>query len=97
VNTIHFPRWLATAGILGGVAIALGVPYIVLAYGADLGSGAKTALIILGLIAGSLLALVTAVVGIAIPTRITDAGLEVARCCTPIEPQKGRADDKSEM
>ena len=42
MNTIHFPRWLATVGILGGVAIALGVPYIVLAYGADLGSGEVT-------------------------------------------------------
>ncbi len=95
MNTIHFPRWLATMGILGGVAIAVLVSYFVLVLGVDLGSGAKVALIILSLAAGCLLAIVTAVVGITIPARITDAGIDFAAvCCQPIVHEKDRADDE---
>jgi hypothetical protein len=95
MNTIHFPRWLATMGILGGVAIAIGVPYIVLVFGGDLGSGAKVALVILSLVAGGLLAIVTAVVGITIPTRVTDAGIDfAAACCQPTQADKDRAGDE---
>jgi hypothetical protein len=81
-------------GILGGVVIAVVVPYFVLVFGVDLSSSAKVALVILSLLAGGLLAIVTAVVGITIPARITDAGIDFAAgCCQPIEDDKGRTDN----
>ena len=83
MNEIRYPRWLAGIGVLGGVAIALGMAYLVLAFGGDLSGGAKVALIILGLAAGSILALASAVVGIAMPSKVADAAIVLDGCCGP--------------
>lgn len=86
MNQMRYPRWLAALGELGGVVIALGLPYVVLAYGNGLSGSAKVGLIILGLLAGSLVAIVSVVVGIAVPSVVTGAGIKLDRtCCTPIE------------
>lgn len=83
-NEVHFQRWVSLVGVLGGVSIALGLPYIVLAFGGDLSSGAKVALVILGLAAGGLIALVSAVVGIAIPKTVRKAAIQLpVGCCGP--------------
>jgi hypothetical protein len=68
--------------------IAVGLPHIILAYGGDLSSGAKVALIILGLLAGSLIALASAVVGIAVPKVVKGAAIELPLGCCPPEPNK---------
>jgi hypothetical protein len=95
---MRFPRWLAAVGVLGGVAIALGLPYVTLVYGSDLG-GAKVAIIILALIAGCTLAAISAVVGITIPTAIS-GGVGMAgipNCCAPPQgKEKAQADDTPE-
>ena len=85
MNEVRFPRWLAAIGILGGVAIALGSAFVILAYGGDLSGGAKVALVILGLLAGSILAIASAVVGIAVPSVVTGGGIDLDRCCPPSE------------
>ncbi len=76
-------------GVLGGVAIALGLPWLILAYGAFLPDGARLAVIILSLLVGGLLALASAVVGITIPTTVTDGKLDIGgiikECCPPEE------------
>lgn len=83
-NEVHFQRSISLFGVLGGVVIAVGLPYIVLAFGGDLSSGAKVALIILGLLAGSLIALASAVVGIAIPKKVRSAAIQLpVGCCEP--------------
>jgi len=83
-NEVHFQRWISLFGVMGGVVIAVGLPYIVLAFGSDLSSGAKVALIILGLSAGSLIALASAVVGIAMPKTVRGAAIHLpVGCCAP--------------
>lgn len=85
MSEMRFPRWLAAVGVLGGVAIALGLPWITLVYGSDLG-GAKVAIIILALIAGCTLAAISAVVGITIPTAVRGAiaiPAVIPNCCAP--------------
>jgi hypothetical protein len=83
-NEMHFQRWISLFGVLGGVTIAVGLPYIVLAFGSDLSSGAKVALIITGLLAGSLIALASAVVGIAMPKTVKGAAIHLpVGCCAP--------------
>jgi hypothetical protein len=57
-------------GILGGVLIALGVPYIALAYGQPLGTGAQITIAIIGAASGALVSLVSAFFAIVMPSRI---------------------------
>jgi hypothetical protein len=64
------------------------LPYIILAYGGDLSSGAKVALIILGILAGGIIALASAVVGIAVPKVVKGAAIELPVGCCPPEPGK---------
>jgi hypothetical protein len=85
-------------GILGGVAIALGLPWIVLAHGASLSEGARLTVVILSLLIGGLLAVASAVVGIAIPTTLREGRLDIGgiikECCPPGE---CRASDDSKV
>jgi hypothetical protein len=84
---LRFPRWLAAVGIFGGVMIALVLPVAVLMLGEDLSAIAKLTVIILAMIIGSLLAGVSAVVGITIPTAVAGGALKIAQegCCPPEE------------
>jgi hypothetical protein len=93
-DEVHFQRWVSLVGVLGGVGIALGLPYIVLAFGGDLSSGAKVALVILGLSAGGLIALVSAVVGIAIPKTVRKAAIQLPLGCC--EPEPGESAEAKE-
>jgi hypothetical protein len=61
------------AGTFGGVFIAVGVPYVVLAFGANLGPPVQTALIIGALAIGGLVCLVSAFFGLVMPRRIPGA------------------------
>jgi len=93
-NEVHFQRWISLFGVIGGVLIAVGLPFIVLVFGSDLSSGAKVALIILGLLAGSLIALASAVVGIAMPKTVRGAAIHLpVGCCTPEPPESGENRD----
>ena len=44
--------WLAGLGVLGGVAIALGIPYLTLVHGDELSVTARLLVIVLSLAAG---------------------------------------------
>jgi hypothetical protein len=57
-------------GVMGGVLIALGVPYIALAYGQSLGTAAQITIAIIGASSGALVSLVAAFFGIVMPSRI---------------------------
>lgn len=50
-----FPRWLAAVGVFGGVAIALGLPYLTLVHGDGLSATMKMMVIVLALAAGGTL------------------------------------------
>jgi hypothetical protein len=61
---------VAVTGIIGGVVLALGFPWIVLAYGQALGPTLLVVFIISGLSAGGLVALVSAFFGLVIPREV---------------------------
>lgn len=64
----------AFAGVMGGVAIAVGVPFVILKYGAHLHPAVQTTVIIIALLGGGILALVAAFFGIVIPSSIGPGG-----------------------
>lgn len=59
---------LALIGVVAGVIIALGLPWLVLVYGQHLGATVLTIIIIASLLMGGLIALVAAFFGAVIPT-----------------------------
>ena len=86
MNKMVFARWLAVLGILGGIVIATGLPFIVLVHGADLGGFARTFLVTIAIGAGAILAIISAVVGITVPTAISGGGIDLDKaiengCC----------------
>ena len=60
-------RAMAVVGVLGGVAIALGLPYIVIVYGQSMGAVAQVLLTILALLTGGIIAGLSAFFGTVIP------------------------------
>jgi len=68
---LRFAVKLALPGMLAGVAIAVGVPYVVLAHGPQLSGVVHTILIICSLLLGSLVALVAVFFGTVIPKEMS--------------------------
>jgi hypothetical protein len=62
----------SVAGVLGGVAFAIGVPYIVLNFGQVLSPAMVTGVVIGALVIGGLVCLVSAFFGLVMPTHIPD-------------------------
>ena len=77
-------------GVLGGVAIALGLPWLILVHGFFLSEIARLAVIVLSLLIGGLLAVASAVIGITIPSTVRDGKLDIGGiikgCCPPEAP-----------
>ncbi len=67
------PRGMLS-GLIAGVAIALGVPAIVLKLGHDLSPTMQLVIVIIGVSIGGLTALTTAFFGLVIPTSISSGG-----------------------
>lgn len=87
MEQLRFANWVGLVGVVGGVLIALGFPLIILAYGLGLSTSVQTTLVIIGLLAGVILAGIAAVVGITVPTAIS-GGVDIeklAGCCDEIE------------
>ena len=61
---------VAAVGALSGMAIAIGVPWVLLANGQSLGAPVLTTLIIVALCVGGLVSLVSAFFGLVIPRRV---------------------------
>lgn len=80
------PR-LAVVGVLAGVAIALGLPWIVLTYGQALGPGVLTLIIIAALVIGGLIALTAAFFGAVMPS-VVESKKEKARFDVEVEAGK---------
>lgn len=76
-ENIYFTRWLAAIGVLGGVAIALVLPYFVFTFDHGLSTVAQLFLIVLALLGGLVLAAISAVVGIAVPHHVS-SGMSVS-------------------
>ena len=66
---VVFNRQMPLLGLIGGLALALGLPTLVLIFGKHLGTGAQLTVIILAIIFGAVLAIVSAVVGSVIPRK----------------------------
>lgn len=84
-------RLVALAGILGGVAIAVGVPWVTLVYGQGLWQVVKLVLILLALVAGGGVALTSAFFGIVIPAKVVKGSPGAMPCAPPArsgEPEK---------
>jgi hypothetical protein len=64
----------ATIGTVGGVAVAAGLPTVILLYGTNLGVVAQVILIILALLIGGTITGVSAVLGIVIPSHASGGG-----------------------
>ncbi len=64
----------ATIGVLGGVAVAAGLPTVVLIYGENLGVPAQVTLMILALLVGGAISAASAILGIVIPTAASGGG-----------------------
>ncbi len=61
---------VATMGVFSGMAIAIGVPWVLLAFGQSLGSGPLVTLIVIALASGGLVALTSAFFGLVMPRHI---------------------------
>jgi len=61
---------IAVTGIIGGVALALGFPLVVLAFGQSLGSTLLVVFVISGLVVGGLIALTSAFFGLVMPRQV---------------------------
>jgi hypothetical protein len=64
----------AAIGAAGGVAVAAGLPTVILIYGTNLGVPAQVTLIILAVLMGGVITAVSAVLGIVIPTSASGGG-----------------------
>ena len=60
----------AFIGVLGGVAIAVGMPFVILKYGAHLHAAVQTTVIIIALLGGGVMAFVSGFFGVILPTNI---------------------------
>lgn len=76
---VSFSGLIPFAGLVGGVAIAVGLPYVILKYGAGtpdvpgLSMAAQTGIIIMALIFGSAVTFCSAFFGIVIPRRVYES------------------------
>lgn len=87
MSRMHFSNWLAFLGVVGGVAIALALPAVVVVWGQALSPTQQVLVIVLALLVGGAVAGISAVVGITIPTVVQDGRLNLDRsCCPPCEP-----------
>jgi hypothetical protein len=66
---------VAMVGILSGACIALGFPWIVMAYGQSMGSTLLTIFVLSGLLMGGLVALVATFFGLVIPQQVNGGGV----------------------
>ena len=67
-------KMTALIGALGGVAVAAGLPTVILLYGTNLGVVAQVIVIILALLIGGAITAVSAVLGIVIPSSASGGG-----------------------
>lgn len=70
----HKQWFLPATGVIGGVAIALGVPWIVLVHGSQLNTAAQIVLIFLAVIGGGLITLASAFFGLVLPAKAWGGG-----------------------
>jgi hypothetical protein len=90
---IRYSNWLATIGALGGVFLATALPWMIIAHATDFSVRAKIFLIVLAVVGGVILAAISTVVGITIPTALVDAKMDLSRfdcssdpdCCPTVE------------
>jgi len=72
-NNVSFGNKSASvSGVLGGVAVALGVPWIILNYGQVLAQNVQTWLVIGSVVLGGFIVLVSAFFGLVLPTQVNE-------------------------
>jgi hypothetical protein len=62
----------SVAGVIGGVALAIGLPWVLLVNGQILGQNILTILIMIAVIGGVFISFVSAVLGVVMPTSVHD-------------------------
>lgn len=65
---------VSIAGVLGGVIMAMGVPWVVLSCGQILGHGVLTTLCIIAIVLGGTVSLASAFFGLVMPSQIGEFG-----------------------
>lgn len=80
---MKFSGALGYVGVIAGTAIALGLPWLMLAYGQDLAGWVRPTVIILALLLGGLVVAASVVVGITIPSALKSDKLQIGACCVP--------------
>jgi len=66
--------WVIGVGLLASVAIAFGLPAIVVVYGQSMGAIAQTIIILCALLAGGVIGAISTFFGIVIPKKVTEGG-----------------------
>ena len=82
---------ISVSGVFGGVLMAMGVPWIVLAFGQTLGHGVLTTLCILAIVLGGTVSLTAAFFGLVMPSQIGEfgkQGLDVAERAMDLKEKK---------
>jgi hypothetical protein len=91
MDRMKFSSALAYLGVLAGVCIALGLPWLVLACGQDLSASVRTTVIILALLLGGPLAAASVVIGITIPSALRSDKLQIAARCVHVPEEEEAA------
>ena len=84
MNRFESSSPLGYFGLVGGLVIAVGLPWLMLVYGSDLSAAVRVTVIILALCAGALLAIASIVIGITVPSALRNGKLDIgaiAGCC----------------
>jgi hypothetical protein len=74
-SSIQFSKNLSIFGLLAGIFITLGLPYIILVYGKHLSEGIQVMFIIMAVVGGGLITLIAVFFGIVIPKKLEDNSL----------------------
>lgn len=61
---------VSVAGIIGGVLLSIGIPWVILNYGQVLGPRVETTIVILAICLGCLIALTSAFFGLVMPSNV---------------------------
>ena len=67
---VAFNKYMAPLGLICGMALALGIPWMTLVYGQHLSGAVQATLIILGILAGGLVVSLAVFFGIVIPSKV---------------------------
>ncbi len=73
-DIVRFSSAASIFGSIAGVAIAIGVPYVILVHGQSLGSQTQVTFLWLGIISGAVISAMSAFFGLVLPSQVGGHG-----------------------